>query len=193
MSGAQTPSASFSRGLSSASPNSSLPPRGEGAGTHSADVVRWWEEDQGAAGGGPGFGEKYWRTKEGVCRGGGWEGEIQRCRDGDDDSDEDGLEVSRQPWQSKTNTEERQMKQISRVWYIIASAPRLCCVLVTAGGAACAGGVWCHQFKRCIKVGSLASDTLGHTCQAGSYQDIKARRLFKLLLSFYLYHSWPFY
>lgn len=53
-----------------------------------------------------------------------------------------------------------------------------------AGGAACAGGVWCHHFRRCIKVGSLASDTLGHTCQAGSYQDIKARRLFKPLLSF---------
>lgn len=117
MSGAQTPSASFSRGLSSASPNSSLPPRGEGAGTHSADVVRWWEEDQGAAGGGPGFGEKDWRAKEGVCRGGGWEGGILRCRDGDEDSsDEDGLEVLQQPWQSKTNTEERQMKPISRVW-----------------------------------------------------------------------------
>lgn len=33
-------------------------------------------------------------------------------------------------------------------------------------------------------MGSLASDTLGHTCQAGSYQDIKARGLFKLRLSF---------
>lgn len=39
MSGLHTPSASFSRGLSSPSPSSSLPPLGEGAGTHSADVV----------------------------------------------------------------------------------------------------------------------------------------------------------
>lgn len=101
MSGAQTPSASFSRGLSSASPNSSLPPRGEGAGTHSADVVRWWEEDQRAAGGGPRFGEKDRGEKEGGRRGGRCLGEIQRCGedgdfDDDDNSDEDGLEVLQQ-------------------------------------------------------------------------------------------------
>lgn len=96
MSGAQTPSASFSRGLSSASPNSSLPPRGEGAGTHSADVVRWWEENQRAAGRGPRFGEKDRGKKEGGCREGGCLGEIQRCGEDDvddDNSDEDGLEV----------------------------------------------------------------------------------------------------
>lgn len=51
MSGLHTPSASFSRGLSSASPSSSLPPLGEGAGTHSADVVRPQDGGHNAADG----------------------------------------------------------------------------------------------------------------------------------------------
>lgn len=123
MSGAQTPSASFSRGLSSASPNSSLPPRGEGAGTHSADVVRRWEEDQRVAGGGPGFGEKDRRTKAGACRGRGCLGEIQRCRDDDDDdnSNEDGLKVL---WPSCQSKEDKHMKHSSRVWFMITSTPQ---------------------------------------------------------------------
>lgn len=37
--------------------------------------------------------------------------------------------------------------------------------------------------SRRIKVGSPSSDTLRHTCQGGSCQDIKARRLFRLLVS----------
>ena len=56
MSGLHTPSASFSRGLSSPSPSSSLPPLGEGAGTHSADVVGRRKGDHRAGGGGSGVG-----------------------------------------------------------------------------------------------------------------------------------------
>lgn len=56
MSGLHTPSASFSRGLSSPSPSSSLPPLGEGAGTHSADVVGRQKEDHRAGGVGSGAG-----------------------------------------------------------------------------------------------------------------------------------------
>lgn len=45
------------------------------------------------------------------------------------------------------------------------------------------GGASSQQMRRRIKVGSLSSDTLRLTCQGGSCQDIKARRLFRLPVS----------
>lgn len=56
MSGLHTPSASFSRGLSRGSFSSSLVPPGEGAGTHSADVVGGREDHRTGLGGAGGRG-----------------------------------------------------------------------------------------------------------------------------------------
>lgn len=98
MSGAQTPSASFSSGLSSPSPSSSLPPLGEGAVAHSADVVG--------------------RHKGGHRAGGSWlgvgvvmkMGQGRRCRKATclynrcDDDDDDDLAMPQQSYRSRWKT-----------------------------------------------------------------------------------------
>lgn len=95
MSGLHTPSASFSRGLSSASPSSSLPPLGEGAGTHSADVVGRRREDQRSEGGGARFGRKEGKMKEGDWREQACLYDMCRC-------DDDGRDLSEQSCKRKT-------------------------------------------------------------------------------------------
>ncbi len=98
MSGLHTPSASFSRGLSSASPSSSLPPLGEGAGTHSADVVGRRKGDHRTGGGRSGLGGDEGRREGGGCREWARLYEIHRC---DNEYDDDGLDVPEQSWESK--------------------------------------------------------------------------------------------